>query len=43
MALGVVTSSVARFARHVESQVYEQVGKEEIEVGIESTKEVLKA
>ena len=30
-------------AAHVESQEYNQVGKEEVEVGIEFTKEVLKA
>ena len=30
-------------AAHIESQVYNQVGKEEVEVGIEFTKEVLKA
>jgi hypothetical protein len=30
-------------AAHIESQEYEKVGKEEVEVGIEFTKEVLKA
>jgi hypothetical protein len=30
-------------AAHVESKVYEKVGKEEVEVGIEVAKEVLKA
>ncbi len=30
-------------AAHVESQVYGQIGQEEVEVGIEFTKEVLKA
>jgi hypothetical protein len=30
-------------ATHVESRAYEQVGKDEVEVGIEFTKEVLKA
>lgn len=30
-------------AAHIESREYEQVGKEEVEVGIEFTKEVLKA
>ncbi len=30
-------------AAHIEAQVFDQVGKEEVEVGIEVTKEVLKA
>jgi Domain of unknown function (DUF4145) len=30
-------------AAHIESQEYEKVGKEEVEVGMEFTKEVLKA
>lgn len=30
-------------AAHVESQVYSQIGREEVEVGIEFTKEILKA
>ncbi len=30
-------------AAHIESQVYDKIGKEEVEVGIEFTKEVLKA
>ena len=30
-------------AAHIESQEYEKVGKDEVEVGIEFTKEVLKA
>jgi len=30
-------------AAHIESRQYDQVGKEEVEIGIEFTKEVLKA
>ncbi len=30
-------------AAHIESQEYAKIGKEEVEVGIEFTKEVLKA
>jgi hypothetical protein len=30
-------------AAHIESQIYKQVGKEEVEIAIEFTKEVLKA
>jgi len=30
-------------AAHIESREYDQVGKEEVEIGIEFTKEVLKA
>ena len=30
-------------ATHIEAQIFDQVGKEEVEVGIEVAKEVLKA
>jgi hypothetical protein len=30
-------------AAHIESNVYDRIGREEVEVGIEFTKEVLKA